>query len=626
MKKIKSQFNRYLAMCMAILTLSSAVPIQIFATPSEPSNTITSIFIDGDEIILNEHGSFFIPETNGELEINQFTTVTPSNSTLGAEAVASQIQNTANILIDTTTMTSNEDGTYTAIIEGVIGDVTVSAGSEVIVTPLSTGIEIEIEANIAPWDYLALRYNYFGMDEFLEEQISLMDTSIVTEIDTLLSARSVSSPMPISRFIQTPYPVNPPSPGESIWANPVYIGGNRISAIRYSVTINGIIYEAFCIDPLRGGPDSPNFQGGWHVADRMPSNAVGNRITSVLHYGFPNNILYTSPEYDAYLTRVAVAYVSDGQGTGGGNITGDGHASYIANGARALAAGNPHVGFAPRHDIDVNGSRNATLQGSQQGDIYRAGPFTLGAFHDTQQGVTADNPVRFSQPHINGTPVAGARVVDANGNEISTTERIDSNITFYLEAPAGSISEGQTLTTDIRGVNYESAGAWVVLHGGRTGFGVPVAGEPQRLVFYIPRVYTVANMTITDTPPTIPPTIPPEIPPTTPPPTTPPNQTTTRVFIEKVDALSRENIPNATSTIQQNQPADWRFRQQHNQINQSGFWNPVQLGEPNALPRFDNLQQGINAPSIPMAAPVNTTPQSLSGGGAGFLPPTSVSN
>ncbi|MCL1996812.1 MAG: hypothetical protein FWG63_11445 [Defluviitaleaceae bacterium] len=82
------------------------------------------------------------------------------------------------------------------------------------------------------------------------------------------------------------------------------------------------------------------------------------------------------------------------------------------------------------------------------------------------------------------------------------------------------------------------------------------------------------------------------------------------------------------STIQTQQVADFRFRNQQNSLQQSGFWNPVQNYNPHALPNFDLGQQGVNAPiqatpqltnTAPQAHPFQNTP-----GGGGFLPSTSI--
>ena len=86
--------------------------------------------------------------------------------------------------------------------------------------------------------------------------------------------------------------------------------------------------------------------------------------------------------------------------------------------------------------------------------------------------------------------------------------------------------------------------------------------------------------------------------------------------------------PRTGNTITATDPSNWAFAQQQNQLHQNGFWSPVELHNPNALPHFDLQQHGINAgpQGDPMGIHTNVqTGGASQGGSGGFLPPTSIS-
>ena len=88
--------------------------------------------------------------------------------------------------------------------------------------------------------------------------------------------------------------------------------------------------------------------------------------------------------------------------------------------------------------------------------------------------------------------------------------------------------------------------------------------------------------------------------------------------------------PRTGNTITPTDPSNWAFTgfQPHqNQTHQNGFWNPVELQNPNAMPMFDMQQHGINAQpqNNPMGIQTNVQTSGASqGGSGGFLPPTSI--
>jgi len=85
--------------------------------------------------------------------------------------------------------------------------------------------------------------------------------------------------------------------------------------------------------------------------------------------------------------------------------------------------------------------------------------------------------------------------------------------------------------------------------------------------------------------------------------------------------------PRTGNTITPTDPSNWAFTRQHNQLHQNGFWNPVELHNPNALPHFDLMQHGVN--SHPQGNPIGIqtnvqTSGASQGGSGGFLPPTTI--
>ena len=92
-------------------------------------------------------------------------------------------------------------------------------------------------------------------------------------------------------------------------ANSVHLQGNQVWARRYVVVVNGVEYEVFCADPLRGGPEDGTYN--WNI---LGYDTAG-RWLNALRYGFPRNPYlsdnFALPEaqriQNAYITRVAVA-------------------------------------------------------------------------------------------------------------------------------------------------------------------------------------------------------------------------------------------------------------------------------------------------------------------------------
>ncbi|MCL1842616.1 MAG: hypothetical protein FWF79_02265 [Defluviitaleaceae bacterium] len=90
--------------------------------------------------------------------------------------------------------------------------------------------------------------------------------------------------------------------------------------------------------------------------------------------------------------------------------------------------------------------------------------------------------------------------------------------------------------------------------------------------------------------------------------------------------------PRTGNAITATDPSNWtftRFQPHQNVLHINGFWNPVELQNPNAMPHFDLQQHGINA--APQGNPIGIqtnvpTSGASQGGSGGFLPPTSIGN
>lgn len=88
--------------------------------------------------------------------------------------------------------------------------------------------------------------------------------------------------------------------------------------------------------------------------------------------------------------------------------------------------------------------------------------------------------------------------------------------------------------------------------------------------------------------------------------------------------------PRTGNTIAPTDPSNWAFARHQNSQNQlhvNGFWNPVELQNPHAMPGFDLTRQGANLQpqGNPMGIQTNVqTGGASQGGSGGFLPPTSI--
>jgi len=300
----------------------------------------------------------------------------------------------------------------------------------------------------------------------------------------------------------------------------VYMSGSRVSARRYQVSLDGITYEAFCADPNIRGPETAG------AVYEMAGEANPQLLNS-LRNGFPVNTAWSSESdmedrlWWTYITRVAVAIANNPTRTFTGDPVALAQAESLANGQIVA----DHNAFPP---IMLNGNRNAQDTGR---DIQTsmAQSETFAVTHNRKTNLQY-NPFRFEWAA--GTPTGSRLVVDGVVVAIAPmnpTRVFRNDITsFRIDVPNTAANRGQTAALNLVGIhNHYADRIWLMQN----------ATNPdtwQDIVFYIPEVSASAAFSFTSTtepPPYTPPVLPPSDP--------------TSVTIQKIDALSRENIPGA---------------------------------------------------------------------------------
>jgi len=215
----------------------------------------------------------------------------------------------------------------------------------------------------------------------------------------------------------------------------VTMNTRRVSAQRYAVEIDGVLYEAFCADPQLPGPESAG-------AVYELTGPAADRYHTVLRYGFPTNPYFSQygPHVNdtddrmwwAYVTRVAVAMANNTNHTFAGNY-------YARSQARALVDGSDF--WVRNFDetlpaIMVNGERWAEdFDNVMDGSVSVAQSET---FVVTYNRRNHNQQNRFRFVWCADTP-AGAELV-VNGNVIATAptnsnEVFWGDVSFHLQMP-----------------------------------------------------------------------------------------------------------------------------------------------------------------------------------------------
>jgi len=323
----------------------------------------------------------------------------------------------------------------------------------------------------------------------------------------------------------------------------VQMDGSVVSAQRYAVEIDGVLYEAFCANPNVPGPENSNA-----VYELVGLAAERYRI--VLRYGFPVNPYLSEGDFVAdnedrmwwaYITRVATAMVNNTNRVFSGNDLAVENANDLVNGDSFFARDFDNTMPA----IMVNGERWAEDFGNAVAESVataQSDNFTV-TYH--RRNHSQENHFRFEW--ASGTP-AGAELV-VNGSVLATaptnsTDVFYGDVSFHIQMPNQEAFHESTATVYLVGIHNQYANrVWLMQNPNDRG-------NWQDMVFYIPymRASAAFNFEPPSPMPTPTPTPTPEPTPTptpTPEPVEPP-----AVTIQKLDALSRENIPGALMRLQ----------------------------------------------------------------------------
>jgi len=349
---------------------------------------------------------------------------------------------------------------------------------------------VQVEGFNEPVAMEVPRYIYLDGERIPIDDDSIENIApVVTSISPLsVNPMAAAEAMPSVGFIVSISGALPNNPNVvqigPEFTHPAYVtmNGQIVSSRRYVVIINGVSYEAFCADPNLPGPET-------NAAVYELTSADGSQFRTVLRYGFPINPALTAGDDDertwnAYITRIAVAYISRPNATWGrlegstlsavnNRINGVGGATAMAN--------------SPA--ITVNGM----IDREEDGDISQSEPFVLGHSRRTN---CHRNPFRFEWDQ--STP-AGARLY-VDGSLVATAPTNPTDIftvnpgggfttasEFHFIMPQGS--EGQTARVSLVGINNQYADRVFVMQNPNDIDGW------QDIIFYVPEVLAHAAYT-----------------------------------------------------------------------------------------------------------------------------------
>jgi len=275
--------------------------------------------------------------------------------------------------------------------------------------------------------------------------------------------------------------------------------GNLVWGLRYLVVVGTELYEMFCLDPHRRGPEDGSF--GWDVL-----TAGNDTLVNVLRYGFPRNSALSDESIpievrrqNAYTTRVAVAMAIHGAGNFTGNSTILANAQGLINGTwpseRTLHRGLSINGVVDAKDLGKPPTLDNGMAVSERFNIehsrvanYATNQFQFSWTDETPNG---------AELWINGaywdTKAGSSNHITPIKWFYDSTPDVPSAVDYFeIKLPHSAQFEGQTASVNLRGVNEEWAGqAWIARSADFASINPndrPSAGVPQDLVFYIPSV------------------------------------------------------------------------------------------------------------------------------------------
>ena len=275
---------------------------------------------------------------------------------------------------------------------------------------------------------------------------------------------------------------------EPTWTGPqLTVNGHQVGPFRYDATIDGVVYEAVCLQPNLPGPENP-------PSPPYVIRGTRNYLVPILRYGHPNNarmtdsnmVYYYPNHYAAYVTRTAAVFRS-APNWPNATLSGSGDlhnvVSQLANQTSSWQS-MPYM-FEPARWVRINGmmgEEEVRLTGTNNG----GGMVVSDIFHITNSH--ANNPVMFQW--WNGTP-AGTQLLDAYHNLLATYPNLPANNSFQAMSFRLAVPENAAVElagVDVVGIHNAYAGqVWSA----RTTFNYLIR---QELAFYIPRMLASAAM------------------------------------------------------------------------------------------------------------------------------------
>ena len=341
-------------------------------------------------------------------------------------------------------------------------------------------VHVLAQTNALPPAVPTREYVYFD-----GERLYLDDERIYNIIDVSSdSGRNLRFPL-FSRFNFTPFNSQPTVTrvfalsGDFARQPDVYMNNRRVSALRYAIEIDGILYEGFCADPQLPGPEASG------AAYELTGPAAA-RYRTVLRYGFPTNPYFSQHphaededrlRWNAYITRVAVAMANNPNHTFTGN-------AYALSQAEELVGGSPF--WVRNFDqtspaIMVNGVRWATDANTNVDASVSTVQSTNFTVSYNRRNSNDQNRFRFVW--ASGTP-AGAQLV-VNGSVIATApansnEVFWEDVNFRIQMPNNATTRGQEARVYLVGIHNAYANrVWLMQNSTNRD-------QWQDIVFYIP--------------------------------------------------------------------------------------------------------------------------------------------
>ena len=269
----------------------------------------------------------------------------------------------------------------------------------------------------------------------------------------------------------------------------------QVRSVRYFTEINGVRYEAFCIDPGIAGPQTAASNGIAYQLIEEVTGTLGQTLHNILANGFPSHPHTSAPTIagnvqieNAYITRVAIAMA----GRPGATFTGN---QNTISRAQGLLAGNPISG-PPQSELPpllrVNNTTAASNLGKEVDSSAESA--TSDVFEVQTSRATHDQHLPYRFVWGAGTP-ANARLY-VNGTLHATAPAnnpaiVSGDSSFVIRMPNTAEFQEQTAAVELVNPNAQWANrVWRM--------GVPGARSTyQDIVLFIPGYGATASFSFT---------------------------------------------------------------------------------------------------------------------------------